>query len=475
MPIPRMQLYGLAAVFLWVALPAPATASASASVADQQTAQEPLKQLSLEELANVEVTTVSKSPQQVWKTAAAIFIITQEDIRRSGATSIPEALRLAPGVEVARIDSNKWSVGIRGFGSRLARSVLVLIDGRSVYTTLLAGTYWEVQDTVMEDIDRIEVIRGPGGTVWGPNAVNGVINIITKDSKQTQGALVSAGGGNQEQGFVNGRYGSGNSKGLTYRVYGKAFDRAPEFHSDGQNFDRWRAIQGGFRSDWVKNNRDTFTLQGDVYDERSGERVQLVNYSAPFTQTVSGKERLSGENVLGRWTRVFSEGNDIQLQAYYDRTNRRELNFGDVRNTFDVDFLQRFRVGTRHQFSWGLGARASHGDELQVTSGLFFDPAVRTDQLYTAFVQDSITLDRQSADFRGGHQGAPHQLHGSGARTEWPPAVDADRQTDTMGRGHARRTHALRWRARLLPDRVYQRFGRGAVLRTFQCQPRFPL
>jgi iron complex outermembrane recepter protein len=169
------------------------------------------------------------------KTPAAIYVITQEDIRRSGATSIPEALRLAPGVEVARIDGDKWSIGIRGFGSRLNRSVLVLIDGRSVYTTLLAGTYWEVQDTVMADIDRIEVIRGPGGTVWGPNAVNGVINIITKSTKDTQGALVAAGGGNEEQGFLAARYGGGNEKGLSYRFYGKAFNRSAELHSDSNN------------------------------------------------------------------------------------------------------------------------------------------------------------------------------------------------------------------------------------------------
>ena len=169
-----------------------------------------LKSLSLEELSQIEVTTPSKEPVKVFRTPAAVYVITGEDIRRSGATNIPEALRLAPGVEVARIDANKWSIGIRGFGSRLTRSVLVLLDGRTVYTPLFDGTYWEVQDTLMDDIDRIEVIRGPGGTIWGPNAVNGVINIITKDTKYTRGTLVSAGGGNEEQGFINARYGGGN-------------------------------------------------------------------------------------------------------------------------------------------------------------------------------------------------------------------------------------------------------------------------
>ncbi len=366
--------------------------TAANSALASKPAESDLKQLSLEQLGNVEVTTKSKAPEQVWKTAAAVFVITSDDIRRSGARSVPEALRMAPGVEVARISGDKWSIGIRGFGSRLARAVLVLIDGRSVYTTLLAGTYWEVEDTVMEDIERIEVIRGPGGTVWGPNAVNGVINIITKKSKDTQGTLVTVGGGNEEQGFLNARFGGANSKGLSYRVYGKAFNRSAEIHSDSDNYDHWKAAQGGFRMDWTKNDRDSFTVQGDLYDERAGETVQLINYAPPYSQIVGDNARLSGGNLVGRWTRVFREGDDIQIQAYYDRANRREPNFGDIRNTFDVDFLQRFHLGDRNHVSWGLGLRTSHGDELAPTTGLYFDPAERTDQLYTAFLQDSITL-----------------------------------------------------------------------------------
>ena len=202
-------------------------------------AQRPLTQVSLEQLGEIEVTTASKRPIKVSQTPAAIYVVTQEDIRRSGATSIPEALRLVPGVEVARIDSNTWSLGVRGFGSALSRSVLVLIDGRSVYTPLFAGVYWQVQDTLLEDIERIEVIRGPGGTIWGANAVNAVINIITKSAKDTHGTLVSTGGGNLDQGFANVRYGAGNDKGFNYRIYGKAFIRGPQFHPDGHLFDDW--------------------------------------------------------------------------------------------------------------------------------------------------------------------------------------------------------------------------------------------
>ena len=192
-----------------------------------------LKGLSLEELGNIEVTTVSKGPVKLSQTAAAIYVITQEDIRRSGVRSLPEALRLAPGVDVAQIDSVKWAVGIRGFESRLSRDILVLIDGRSVYSPLFHGVYWEVQDTLLEDIDRIEVIRGPGGTIWGANAVNGVINIITKNAKDTKGTLVSAGGGNVDQGFLDVRQGGGNDD-FSYRIYGKGFDTGPEYHPDHQ-------------------------------------------------------------------------------------------------------------------------------------------------------------------------------------------------------------------------------------------------
>src|SRR5580693_27783 len=207
-----------------------------------QASSEPLKQLSLAELGNVEVTTASKEPEKISKTPAAIFVLTQEDIRRSGATSIPEVLRLVPGVEVARVNSNQWSVNIRGLGSGFSKSVLVLIDGRSVYTPLYAGVYWDVQNVLLEDVERIEVIRGPGGTIWGSNAVNGVINIITQNSKDTRGALASTSGGNVDQGMGGFRYGGEIGK-LNYRVYGMAFGRAPEFHLDHAVFDAWQTGQ----------------------------------------------------------------------------------------------------------------------------------------------------------------------------------------------------------------------------------------
>ena len=362
--------------------------------------QNPLKSLTLEELGNLEITTVSREPEAVWKTPAAIYVITQEDIQRSGANNIPEALRLAPGVEVARITSGEYAIGIRGFNSRLSRSVLVLIDGRTVYSTFTAGTYWETQDTLIQDVDRIEIIRGPGGTIWGPNAVNGVINIITKNTKETQGALGAAGGGNSEQVLGDTRFGSGKGRGFTYRVYAKGFGWAPQYHSDADNYDEWRAGQGGFRMDWNANpaSPDTYRLQGDIYGQALGERVTASTYNPPANTTLQGDAILYGGNFLFSWRRVQGEGKDIQLAAYYAHDTRNELNFGDVRNTFNFDFLDRFAL-PHHHVSWGFTARASHGDELELFSGLTFTPSHRTDQLYQGFIQDEISLikDRLSA------------------------------------------------------------------------------
>jgi len=351
-----------------------------------------LTQLSLEELGNIEVTTVSKEPVRVTRTPAAIYVITQEDIRRSGATNLQEVLRLAPGVEVARVDSNQWSLGVRGFGSTLSRSVLVLIDGRSVYTPLFAGVYWNVQDTLLEDIDRIEVIRGPGGTIWGANAVNAVINIITKNAKDTHGTLVSTGGGNIDQGTFDFRYGAGNGKSFNYRVYGKGFTRGAEFHPDQRRFDDWRMGQTGFRTDWDLHDRDTFTLQGDLYNGEAGSKTGIAAYSPPSMFNVEQNAELAGGNLLGRWRRVLGDGSDVELQAYYDRTNRSQANFAEGRDTVDVDFLHHLTLPRHQDFLWGLGTRFSSGTTAQIVPTIAFIPNHLTDKLYSAFVQDEVPI-----------------------------------------------------------------------------------
>ena len=439
-----------------------------ANPATSQTNQNPpssLTDLTLEQLGNVEVTSAAKTPEQVWKTAAAIFVITHDDIERSGVTCIPEALRLAPGVEVARIDANKWSIGIRGFGSRLSRSVLVMIDGRTVYTTFFAGTYWEVQDTFMPDIDRIEVIRGPGGTIWGPNAVNGIINIITKSSKDTQGTMVEAGGGNIEEGFAGIRHGGGNGTNFTYRAYVKGFRRSSEYHPTQPGFDdAWEAGQTGFRMDWDKDARDSFTLEGDLYDEAAGESVSAVTYNPPASLIVDQDARLSGGNITGHWHRTEGERKDTQLEVFYDRTNRHEPNLGDLRNTFDIDFNQRLPLGTRQELSLGAGARWSHGNELEVVSGLVFIPSERTDQLYTVFAQDEIALIPNRLSLIGGSKFLKTNYTGlelePTVRLLWTPT---DTQTLWLAASRAVRTPADVERDLFLSGLVSPNGGPGGI------------
>jgi iron complex outermembrane receptor protein len=363
-----------------------------AALQQDQANGEPLKQLSLADLGNVEVTTASKEPEEVWKTPAAVFVITQDAIRRSGATSIPEVLRLAPGVEVAQVDSDHWSVGIRGFGAVLASKLLVLIDGRSVYTPLFAGVYWQAQATPLEDIERIEVIRGPGGTIWGANAVDGIIDIITKSAKDTHGALASLGGGNVDQGTSGFRYGDAKGRGFNYRVYGMGFDRGGEFHTVGTNFDEWRMGQAGFRTDWDAGTRDTFTFQGDIYNEGAGEATTYALYSSPSQVNAYGTADLTGGNILGRWKRVLNEGSDFQLQAYFDRTNHFEPEFGETRDTFDVDFLDHLTLPGQQNFLWGLGARVSPANLIQLVPSIDFLPQHQTDLIYSGFVQDEIAF-----------------------------------------------------------------------------------
>ncbi len=352
----------------------------------------PLKQLSLAELGNVQVTTTSKEPEEVWKTPAAIYVITQEDIRRSGATNLPDILRLAPGVEVAQIDSSHWSVSIRGFGAELANKLLVLIDGRSVYAPLYAGVYWQAQATPLPDIERVEVIRGPGGTIWGANAVDGIINIITKSSQDTQGAMVIAGGGNVDQGNGVARYGSANNHGFNYRAYALGFTIGPEFHADGENFDDWRMGQAGFRTDWGNGPADSFTLQGDIYREIAGGTTTYALYSPPSQVVVNGNSDLSGGNLLARWKRVRSDRSDFQIQAYFDRTSHFEPEYGETRNTLDIDVLDHLTLRGQQTFLWGLGARVSPGNFVQRVPSIDFLPHHLTDQVYSGFLQDTIPL-----------------------------------------------------------------------------------
>jgi iron complex outermembrane receptor protein len=353
-----------------------------------------LKQLNVEELMNVQVTSVSRHPEKLIATASAIQVITQEDIRRSGATSIPEALRLADNLQVAQKNSHDWAISARGFNTALGNKLLVMIDGRTVYTPLYSGVFWDAQDYLLEDIDRIEVISGPGGTLWGANAVNGVINIITKSAKDTQGLYAEGGGGSQPQEFGGVRYGGALGADTQFRAYAKYFDRADGVLANGDKEpDAWRQGRAGFRVDSQATSRDRLTVQGDYYDGH--ENVQT-----------GGTGDASGQNLLGRWARVFSDESDLALQTYLDQTHLADpipsLIAGgrqfsppgflyDDLTTYDVDFQHRFPIGARNHVVWGLGYRLTH-DAVVDSPALGFFPAILRQNLYSAFVQDEIAL-----------------------------------------------------------------------------------
>src|SRR3984885_5174630 len=359
---------------------------------DGNTAQD-LNQLNLEELGNVKITTVSKDLKSVQKTPAAAYVITQEDIQRSGATSLPEALRLAPGVEIARIDADHWSVSVRGFAGQFSKSLLVLIDGRSVYTPLFSGVYWDAQNVMLEDVDRIEVIRGPGGTIWGANAVNGVINIITKSAEDTTGFVSHLGGGNLDQGVGDLRYGQTKAKAFSYRFYSMGGLRGPEYHPDGDNFDLWRMGQVGFRTDWTRGAKDSLTVQGDTYLGDSGEKILLATYTPLAEVGEQDRSAFSGGNLLARWEHKMGEGSDVQIQSYFDRTNRDSIELGETRNTFDVDYIQHARTYEKQELTWGLGARISPDHVIQSSPSVTVLPNKHTDTIYSSFVQYELPFD----------------------------------------------------------------------------------
>jgi len=364
--------------------------------ADQQSLdpaiQEDVLELSLEDLLDIEVTSVSKKAQSLSDTAAAIFVITNDDLRRSGVTNIPDALRMVPGLNVARIDSNKWAVTSRGFNSRFANKLLVLIDGRSVYTPTFSGVYWEVQDVLLEDIERIEVIRGPGATLWGSNAVNGVINIITKHAADTQGGLMTLGAGTEERGFGAVRYGVVLGEGTYGRVYAKGFKRDEFIDSAGDNAgDEWDVLRSGFRVDSWLSDRNALTVQGDVYKGNISQTLELPTLTAPFSQTIKDKVDISGRNLVARWHHVLSPTSECTLQLYYDMSDRDEAFEREVRDTFDIDLQHRFALGEQHDIIWGLGYRYT-SDDFTNSSMLSIDPDNSNEDLFSAFVQDEVTF-----------------------------------------------------------------------------------
>ena len=404
---------------------------------EEDFSEDNLIELSLDELLNVEITSVAKKSQKRTEAAAAIYVLTAEDIRRSGATNIPDLLRTVPGLSVARIDANKWSVSARGSAGRFANKLLVLIDGRSIYTPFFSGVYWEANDVMLEDVARIEIIRGPGGTLWGANAVNGVINIITKGAKDTQGGLLVVGGGTEEQGFSSLRYGGKVGDTGHYRIYGKFNNRDeggnfPEFFdplnlglsvSGGEANDDWWTGQGGFRMDLDISDEDTLTLQGDVHRTRVNQTNDLGFFAPPILRRTDSSADNSGMNLLARWNRQLSKESDLQLQFFYDYYHSDSIVIDEQRHTFDLEFQHRFPAGKRHEIIWGLGIRHTR-DDFENTDILSLSPARRNHNLLSAFIQDEITLTdtlKLTVGTKIEHNGYSGFEYQPSARMAWMP------------------------------------------------------
>jgi len=339
---------------------------------------------------DIEVTSVTRTESTVGRSPAAIFVITPEMIRRSGATSVPELLRMVPGLEVARIDSGHWAVTARGFNSRFANKLLVQIDGRSVYSPIFAGVYWEANGVMLEDVERIEVIRGPGATVWGANAVNGVINIITKRAQDTQGMLVAGGAGNEERGFTRARYGGKTAGGVNWRVYGFQFDRDRGTIPGGAAQDDWRKAQGGFRADWEPNCCNTITAQGDYYNANSGMEYP-VQLPGPADGSIVEDAEFSGGNALLRWSRDLGGDRGWAVQVYYDHFEHNVTALRQEYDVVDVDFQQQSPIGEFHELVWGGRYRYCRVRSLGSLS-ISYEPAGRDTDLFSYFLQDQITL-----------------------------------------------------------------------------------
>ena len=385
----------------------------TATVHAQQVARN-LSDLSLEQLSNIEVFSVSRRAESLSDAAASIYVISAEDIRRSGAKTLPEALRLAPNLQVARADTNQYAITARGLNSVVANKMLVMIDGRIVYSPLFSGVFWDAQDVMLEDVLRIEVISGPGATQFGSNAVNGVINVLTAPAGQTQGVLAAVGAGNRQKDAAI-RYGGELESGGHYRVYGKFSDRANTALTNGTPVrDASNIGQVGFRTDWSRRGND-FTLQGDAY-------------SSDVDQAV-GVRKLSGMNLNARWDRALSDTAGFRLQVYYDRTERDQP--GAIRETLDTlhaDFQHRSSPREGHRLLWGADVRRSWDNVENVNPAAFgFRPANRSLTWASAFAQDEIAL-RADLSLTLGAKVEHNDYTGSeflpNARLAWKPAAD---------------------------------------------------
>jgi len=354
-----------------------------------------LSELTLEELMKQEVS-ISKKPEKLLQVTAAISLLTADDARRLGYTQIPQLLTLVPGLEKASIDANKWAIGIRGFNSRFTNKLLVLVDGRSVYTPMFSGVFWETLDVVMEDIERIEIIRGPGGTMWGTNAVNGIIDIITKNANKTEGGLFTTQISSESGTSSMFRYGGKLNENFHYRFYSKYSNYPNSVHASGKPADdSWNFLQNGFRCDWAQSAAeaaDTISVHGDFFYGRAWQFYQIIeSIEKPFITPVQYHARLTDGNILGRWEHQFSRRSDFAVQLYYNLEERRDAVIKGAAHTYDVDFQHRYLLHQNHDLVWGLGYRYVT-DQLRGTFCFDILPHARDYQLFSGFIQDDITL-----------------------------------------------------------------------------------
>jgi len=379
---------GGALLFFLLALTAPPAGAERERLASLDS---DLPELRLGELMDLQVSTAAGRERVVAETAAAIFVITQEDIRRSGATSIAEVLRMVPGLNVARISANRWAVTSRSFNSGFADKLLVLVDGRSVFNNLFPATYWDVVDTLLEDVDRIEVIRGPAATIWGANAVNGVVNVITRQARMTQGGLVTAGLGTEDRVFGGLRYGGALGPDAHWRTYLKYFLRDDSKGTKGWDAaDDWDVLRGGFRLDWQPQGGETLTLQGDAYSGSAGTTGTRFSASV-LPNRVKEDTQLAGANLLSRWERATGRQGKLTLQAYYDWTRRVDTLFGEERQTIDLNLQHTLPLGRRQKLLWGVGYRYGLSDFEKTVTISLASPR-RTEHLYSLLLQDEINL-----------------------------------------------------------------------------------
>ncbi len=388
-------------------------------------AESPNQIPSLEDLMKTNITSVSKKEEQLLGTPAAVYVVTREEIRASGARNVPDALRMVPGMDVNQINASMYDVGIRGFDERFSNKMLVMIDGRSLYSPLFGGIYWDSLDLVMDDIERIEVIRGPGGSLWGTNAVNGTVNIITRSSQATQGVLLDEQSSNITPLSPTARYGGQMGKSGTYRVFAKYIDAFGDEDATGQwAGDAWHLLHGGFRSDVKLREHDGFMFEGDVYGGSFSEPLNESLLTAPFEATVRGMNSVLGGSMLGRWTHSYVNGQETQVQVYYSKENRDATERPDSIATVDVDMQHHFRVGSRQDLVGGTGYRYSRVVAPE-TPYLTITPESQTYPLFSGFLQDGLALIPKLLTLTAGGKTEHNDISGfdfqPSLRMDWRP------------------------------------------------------